>query len=145
MNKIAILGFPVKHSLSPKMHNYWLKTMKIKGEYKTIETNKNNLKKTVKKLCQQKYVGLNLTIPLKEEVVKFLNKKDKVVNTIGAVNTLIFYKGKNIEGKNTDVYGFKESLKTFLKNKTKKQSIIIGSGGAARAVLCALIEMKFEN
>ena len=90
MNKIAILGFPVKHSLSPKMHNYWLKTMKIKGEYKTIETNKNNLKKTVKKLCQQKYVGLNLTIPLKEEVVKFLNKKDKVVNTIGAVNTLIF-------------------------------------------------------
>ena len=145
MNKIAVLGYPIKHSLSPKMHNYWLKELNIKGQYKAIETLKKNLNKVLKKLSKEKYKGVNLTIPLKESALKYLKKKDKIVNLTGAANVLIFSKQGNINGKNTDVYGFKKSLIRLIKNKKREIATIIGSGGAARAVLYSLIEMKYNK
>ena len=117
--KLAILGHPIKHSLSPKMHNYWLKKLNINGNYKLIDTPLSNFKKKINYLSKKNYKGLNLTIPLKEEAIKFLNKKDKIVKLTGAVNVLIFSK-KKIEGKNTDVYGFKKSLINIVKNKKKR-------------------------
>ena len=75
MHKIGILGHPIKHSLSPKIHNYWLKEMGINGKYNAIETPINNLKKTIENLNNKGYIGLNLTIPLKEEALKYINKK----------------------------------------------------------------------
>ena len=144
-NKIAILGYPIKHTLSPKMHNYWLKELGISGKYEAIKTPIKNFKKTIKKLCNEGYKGVNLTLPLKEEALKYLNKKDRIVDFIGATNVLIFLKQNVIEGKNTDVYGFKKSLIKLVKNKKRKTAIIIGSGGAARAVLCALIEMRYKK
>ena len=142
--KLAILGHPIKNSLSPKMHNYWLKKLNINGNYKLIDTPLSNFKKKINYLSKKNYKGLNLTIPLKEEAIKFLNKKDKIVKLTGAVNVLIFSK-KKIEGKNTDVYGFKKSLINIVKNKKKDTAIIIGAGGAARAVLFVLIEMKYKK
>ena len=143
--KIAILGYPIKHTLSPKMHNYWLKELGISGKYEAIKTPVKNFKKTIKKLCNKSYKGVNLTLPLKEEALKYLNKKDRIVDFVGATNVLIFSKQNVIEGKNTDVYGFKKSLIKLVKNKKRKTAIIIGSGGAARAVLCALIEMRYKK
>ena len=87
--KLAILGHPIKHSLSPKMHNYWLKKLNINGNYKLIDTPLSNFKKKINYLSKKNYKGLNLTIPLKEEAIKFLNKKDKIVKLTGAVNVLI--------------------------------------------------------
>ena len=145
INKIAILGHPIKHTLSPKMHNYWLKELGISGRYEAIKTPIKNFEKTIKKLCNKGYKGVNLTIPLKEEALKYLNKKDKVVNFVGATNVLIFSKQNIVEGKNTDLYGFKKSLIKLIKNKKRKTAIIIGGGGAARAVLCALIEMGYKK
>ena len=145
INKIAILGHPIKHTLSPKMHNYWLKELGISGRYEAINTPTKNFKKTIKKLCKEGYKGVNLTLPLKEEALKYLNKKDRIVDFIGATNVLIFSKQNIIEGKNTDVYGFKKSLIKLVKNKKRKTAIIIGSGGSARAVLCALIEMRYKK
>ena len=72
--KIAILGYPIKHTLSPKMHNYWLKELGISGKYEAIKTPVKNFKKTIKKLCNEGYKGVNLTLPLKEEALKYLNK-----------------------------------------------------------------------
>ena len=143
--KIAILGYPIKHTLSPKMHNYWLKELGISGKYEAIKTPVKNFKKTIKKLCNEGYKGANLTLPLKEEALKYLNKKDRIVDFVGATNVLIFSKQNVIEGKNTDVYGFKKSLIKLVKNKKRETAIIIGSGGAARAVLCALIEMRYKK
>ena len=143
--KIAILGYPIKHTLSPKMHNYWLKELNINGKYEAIKTPVQNLKKTIKKLCKNGYKGLNLTIPLKEEALKYINKKDKIVDITGAANVLIFSKNGYIEGKNTDVYGFKKSILDLVKNKKRKMAMIIGSGGAARAVLYVLIQMKYKK
>jgi len=143
--KIAILGHPIKHTLSPKMHNYWLKELKINGKYEAINTPVQNLEKTIEKLNKHGYKGVNLTIPLKEEALKYLDKKDKLVNITGAANVLIFSKQGQIEGKNTDVFGFKKSLINLVKNKERKIAIVIGGGGAARAVLCALIEMRYKK
>ena len=144
-NKIAILGYPIKHSLSPKMPNYWLKELAINGRYESIKTPPKNFKKTIIKLQNEGYKGVNLTLPLKEIALKYLDKKDKVVDFIGATNVLIFSKQNVVEGKNTDVHGFKKSLLNLIKNKKRKTAIIIGSGGAARAVLCALIETRYKK
>ena len=145
MYKIAILGYPIKHSLSPKIHNYWLKEMKINGKYTAIKTPIKNLEKTIKNLSKKGYKGLNLTIPLKEEALKYINKKNKIVDIIGAANVLIFSKKGHIEGKNTDVYGFKKSILNFVKNKRKELAIVIGSGGAARAIVYVLIQMNYKK
>ena len=145
MHKIGILGYPIKHSLSPKIHNYWLKEMGINGKYNAIETPINNLKKTIKNLNKKGYIGLNLTIPLKEEALKYINKKNKTVDIIGAANVLIFSKKGYIEGKNTDVYGFKKSILDLVKNKKKETAAVIGSGGAARAIVYVLIKMNFKK
>ncbi len=145
INKIAILGCPISHSLSPMIHNYWLKELHINGKYEAIKTPLNYFKKTIEKLYKKGYKGLNLTIPLKEEALKYLNNKDKIVDTIGATNVLVFSKQGLIEGKNTDVYGFKKSLTKLVKRKKREMATIIGSGGAARAVLYALIEMKYKE
>tara|TARA_B100000029_G_C17598768_1_gene965057 strand:+ start:222 stop:1055 length:834 start_codon:yes stop_codon:yes gene_type:complete len=143
MRKVGILGDPIKHSLSPDMHNFWLKKLKINSKYILIKTPKKNLKKDIEKLIKSKFIGVNLTIPLKEEALKYLNKKDKIVNIIGATNVLIFSEKGKITGKNTDVYGFKKSLQKIIRNK--KTAIIIGSGGASRAVLYSLIQMGFKK
>ena len=140
--KIVILGSPIDHSMSPAIHNYWLKKYKISGIYKTLKTDIKDLKKTLNYLKNKGYVGANVTIPLKEKVVNFTDKVDKVVFTTKAINTLIFHKKKGIEGKNTDVYGFKKSISSI---KEKKTAVIIGSGGAARAVVYGLLDLNFRQ
>ena len=145
MHKIGILGYPIKHSLSPKIHNYWLKEMNIKGKYNAIKTPVGNLKTTIKKLRKKGYKGLNLTIPLKEEALKYINKENKIVDIIGAANVLIFSKKGQVIGKNTDVYGFKKSISNLVKNKKRETAAVIGSGGAARAIVYVLIRMNFKK
>ena len=76
-NKIAILGYPIKHSLSPKMHNYWLKELSINGKYESIKTPAKNFKKTIIKLQNEGYKGVNLTLPLKEVALKYVSSENK--------------------------------------------------------------------
>ena len=141
--KAAVLGFPIKHSLSPVIHNYWIKKYKIPGKYDLFKTNKNQLKKTIYKLQQENYLGANLTIPLKEKVISIIDKIDRTADFTKSVNTIVFRKN-SIEGKNTDVYGFKKSLDKKLKNK-KKRALVLGAGGASRAVVYSLVDMGFEK
>ena len=101
---------------------------------KAIKTSVRDLGKTIKKLNKHGYKGVNLTIPLKEEALKYLDRKDKVVSITGAANVLIFSNQGQIEGKNTDVYGFKKSLINLVKNKKRETAIVIGGGGAARVL-----------
>ena len=144
-NKLAILGHPIKHSLSPKIHNYWLGKLNIKGKYEAINTPVTDFEQTIKKLFKKKYVGSNLTIPLKEKSLSYLDKKDDIVRFVGAANVLIFSNKGKLEGRNTDVYGFEKSLSNLIKGKKKETAVILGSGGAARAVICVLIKKKFKN
>ncbi len=140
--KIVILGSPIAHSMSPAIHNYWLKKYKILGTYKTLKTDNKDLEKTLNYLKNKEYIGANITIPLKEKVVNFVDKIDKAALLTKAINTLIFHKKKIIEGKNTDIYGFKKSISNL---KEKKTAVVIGSGGAARAVIYGLLDLNFRQ
>ena len=119
--------------------------MKINGKYTAIKTPIKNLEKTIKNLSNKGYKGVNLTIPLKEEALKYINSKNKIVDIIGAANVLIFSKKGHVKGKNTDVYGFKKSILKLVKNKRKEIAIVIGSGGAARAIVYVLIQMNYKK
>ena len=143
--KVAVMGFPIKHSLSPTIHNYWLKKNNINGSYTTIKTPLNKLEKTIATLSNKDYIGVNLTIPLKEQAVKLLDKTDSIVNFTKAVNTLVFHKNKFVDGRNTDVIGFKNSLLESSKSKIREKAIIIGNVGAARAILYCLIKLKYKH
>ena len=82
MKKYTVIGNPIDHSLSPNLHNYWLKELSINGKYESIKTPAKNFKKTIIKLQNEGYKGVNLTLPLKEIALKYLNKKDKIVDFV---------------------------------------------------------------
>jgi len=142
MKKAGVIGYPITHSLSPKLHNYWLKKYNIDGEYKAIEVKPEGLADFIKNMAANGYSGVNVTIPHKEAVMEFLYEIDHVAKAIGAVNTIVVKDGKLI-GKNTDVAGFAENIKSHIIGK--KKAVIFGAGGAARAVGKALLDLDFSQ
>ena len=147
--KAGVIGSPINHSLSPYIHNFWLKKYGIDGFYKAIEIKENNLEKFFKNLSKEGFVGVNVTVPYKQKVVKYLdNLSDKAIK-IGAVNTVVVNKDGSLFGDNTDSYGFIENLKDQQPNINKLNkndiAIIIGAGGAARAIVVALLDEGFSS
>ena len=142
--KAFIIGSPIEHSLSPKLHEYWLKQYGIDGSYEALNVPPEYLAKTVKALPGKHYVGGNVTIPHKEKVMMLCDEIDQAALAVGAVNTLKFEHGK-IKGYNTDVFGFTENLKTQGADLSIiKSALVIGAGGAARAVIIALMKNNIK-
>jgi shikimate dehydrogenase len=130
----GLVGFPVKHSLSPVMHNAAFSALKINAEYRLFELKENELECFLKSLPQQNILGLNVTIPYKEKVIPFLDSISDAAKLIGAVNTIKVL-DKQLSGYNTDGEGFIKNLKDDLGfDPAGKTVAIIGAGGAARAV-----------
>ena len=146
--KAAVLGYPVKHSKSPLIHNFWMKKYGLDGAYQAIETPPGTLGRTIENLRDQGYQGVNLTIPHKEDVMGLCTDIDPAAQALGAVNMLVFDEAtQNIKGYNTDVVGFVDNIKIALpENKgfdfTKHNAVVLGAGGAARAVLYGLLQEK---
>jgi len=132
----GLVGFPIKHSLSPCMHNAAFAKLKIKAKYKLFELKSDQLTSFLKDLKKKNICGFNVTYPYKEEILRFLDSKSSGVKEIGAANTVVVERGGKLKGFNTDSLGFSEHLKE-LKVKPKKVAII-GAGGAAKAVCFAL-------
>lgn len=139
----GILGWPVAHSLSPKLHNYWLKQYGIEGEYRAVPVNPHELARALKNMPAQGFCGFNLTIPHKEAAVGLLDSADALVKEIDAVNTVIIKDGK-LHGTNTDAYGFAENIRGALPAQ-KKKAIVLGAGGAAKSVCKALLDLGFKK
>ncbi len=144
MPKLGLIGFPLSHSFSPSYFKEKFEKGKILNwEYKAypLETidDLNPLLKNDPQL-----IGLNVTIPYKEKVIPFLDDIDEAAAAIGAVNTILKIKGK-LKGFNTDIYGFKKSLVDFLGNKKVNKALILGTGGAAKAVEYVLQELEIES
>jgi len=138
----ALLGFPVEHSVSPQIHNEFLRVLGLKGSYSLVETEPQTLVKNIRALQQLGFSGINLTIPHKESVFEVLDSFSFEANLIQAVNTLVLKKDK-IFGENTDWLGFLESLpKDFLKNQENLKVCVLGAGGSAKAVLLALLKIN---
>jgi shikimate dehydrogenase len=135
---LGILGSTLKHSLSPQIHAEAIKFAGLDAEYDKYEVLEENFEDEIRPLLANLH-GLNVTIPYKERVLNYINKVDKLAKRIGAVNTIKVNRGGLIEGYNTDYYGFQESLKGV--DLKGKNATILGSGGAARAVIIALEDM----
>jgi shikimate dehydrogenase len=130
----GLIGYPVKHSLSPLMHNAAFSHLKINAEYKLFPLQPNELQDFLKNFKKNNIFGLNVTVPYKEKVMPLLDKMSKEARLIGAVNTIKASRNK-LYGFNTDGQGFLKHLTCDLKFNLKGKTIaFIGAGGAARAV-----------
>lgn len=130
----GLIGFPVSHSLSSLMHNAAFSYLKINSEYKLFELTPEELEGFLKSLFKKNIYGLNVTIPYKEKVIPFLDNLSKEARLIGAVNTIKVFRDR-LEGFNTDGEGFLKHLRQDLGfNPEGKNIVIIGAGGASKAI-----------
>jgi shikimate dehydrogenase len=139
----GVLGSPVAHSRSPALHGYWLRRYGIRGHYIPLDVAQANLKHVLATLPMMGFVGLNVTIPHKESILALADIVSDRAALIGAANTLIFRKDGRIHADNTDGAGFIANLR---QNAPQWQpnsgpAAVLGAGGAARAVIAALIEV----
>ena len=140
MQTVALIGYPLGHTLSPAMHNAAYKYLGLDFEYVTLEVTAEELRKAVDGLRALHFAGFNVTIPHKEAVVDLLDELTGQAKKIGAVNTVKNEEGKLI-GYNTDASGFYESLRHDLNFDPKgKITGVLGAGGAGKAVCAALLE-----
>lgn len=138
----GLVGFPVRHSFSPAMHNAAFARLKINAEYKLFEKKPEELGGFLKSLSQDNIFGLNVTVPYKEKVMPFLDKLSREARLIGAVNT-IKAAGKRLEGFNTDGEGFLRHLVEDIGFKPENKNIaILGAGGACKAICVYLAKTK---
>ena len=138
--KTGVIGFPVDHSISPIIHNHWIKENNVDAvKYEKINIDPKHFEKEVCALIESGMSGLNVTVPLKELAFSFAEELTNVSKQTGAVNTLTFKKG-TVCGDNTDVVGFQKSLDQEVvdQNINNKNCLVLGAGGAARAVVCAI-------
>lgn len=138
----GVIGQPVSHSKSPQLFRHWLQSYDRKGHYVPLHVAKADLEKVIRTLPDMGFVGCNVTIPHKVSVLEMADHATDRATLIGAANTLIFRKDGKIYADNTDGYGFIENLKQGAPNWTASAgpAVVMGAGGAARAVISALIE-----
>ncbi len=135
---VGIIGHPIKQSFSPKLHNSTFNKLGLNYIYLPFDVPPSNLKETLKAMGLLRIRGLNVTIPHKERIIQFMDHVSEEASTVGAVNTVV-NEGNQFFGYNTDVNGIVESLNPYKKEIAKNTATVIGAGGAARAVLYALI------
>jgi shikimate dehydrogenase len=133
-----VIGNPIKHSLSPFLHNYWFHKNKINCEYKKLETTQSSIKKILNKVRKREIDGINVTIPFKNSVIKYLDILKGDALKTSSVNTVYLNK-KKLVGDNTDVYGFSSGVLRKVKTRIKTAGII-GAGGVTSSIILALIQ-----
>ncbi|MDW8800432.1 shikimate dehydrogenase [Clostridium sp. A1-XYC3] len=143
-NFYGLIGEKLGHSFSPQINKLILEKMKLKGEYNLFEIKKENLQKALEGLKALEAKGVNVTIPYKIEIIKYLDKLSKEAEKIGAVNTISFSNGI-LTGYNTDYHGFGASLKNGQIDICNKDAVILGTGGASKAVVQYLIDNGIKD
>jgi shikimate dehydrogenase len=139
----GVIGSPIAHSRSPRLHLHWLKTYGIKGYYIPMDVAQADLREVIAALPKAGFVGCNVTIPHKETVLALADVVTDRAALIGAANTLIFRKDGRLHADNTDGYGFIANLRQNAPgwNPAAGPAAVIGAGGGARAVIASLIEV----
>ena len=137
MKKYLVIGNPIAHSLSPKLHNHWIKANNIDAMYDKKQLNESTIEGIIKEVKNEKINGINVTVPFKKSVIPFLDELTQLAKETQSVNT-IFKKDNKIVGDNTDVAGFKQSLGYINYNVKNKKVFILGAGGVVPSILKAL-------
>ena len=136
--KFGIIGNPIKHSLSPVLHEYWFKKYNIDADYSIIEASDKDLPQIIEKVKQGYFSGINVTLPFKQKII---NHVDKVVNDAeltGSVNTIFLDSDKTTIGENTDVYGLQAAYLKEIDNSPNKKALVIGAGGVSPSVILSI-------
>ena len=142
MKKYLVIGNPIEHSLSPKLHNYWLDRNKVNGNYEKKLLTEDNIGEFIK--LDQKISGINVTVPFKKTAINYCTELTELASTLQSVNTITLSNGKII-GDNTDVYGFEQSLIDLNFNGLNKTAYILGAGGVVSSVVIALNNLGVKN
>jgi shikimate dehydrogenase len=137
MKKYFVIGNPIKHSLSPKLHNHWFRQNNLNDVYDKKLLDESNLKSFVDDFRNGIIHGANVTVPFKNKIIPFLDEVSETAKKTQSVNT-IYLKNKSIIGENTDVYGFHKSLELLNYTLKNKSAFIIGAGGVSPSVVQAL-------
>ncbi len=143
--KFGIIGNPIKHSLSPVLHEYWFKKYNINADYSIIEASDKDLPQIIDKVKQGYFSGINVTLPFKQKII---NHVDKVVNDAeltGSVNTVFLNNNKTVIGENTDVYGLQAAYLKEIDNSSNKKALVIGAGGVSPSVILSIKKTGIEN
>ena len=141
-----VCGHPIAHSRSPLIHGYWLKELGLSGSYERIDVAPNDFPAFLASIRQQGFVGGNITLPHKEAAFRVVEKRDRDAEAVGAVNTVWFDSGGALCGGNTDAYGFTANLdETAPQWRKGRKAVVLGAGGAARAVIHALQEHGYGD
>jgi len=137
MKKYLVIGNPIEHSLSPKLHNHWIKENNINAIYDKKLLDENNIQEVIKEVKNEKIHGINVTVPFKKSVIPFLDELSPIAKEVQSVNT-IFKKDNKVIGENTDVGGFRQSLEYINYTVKNKKVFILGAGGVVPSILKAL-------
>lgn len=140
--KAGVMGWPIAHSRSPALHGWWLEQYGIDGAYVPMAVKPPDLGTALRALPLLGFAGCNLTIPHKEPAIALVDRVDAVAGRIGAVNTIVVAADGSLEGRNTDGYGFLANLRDGEPGWSARRgpAVLIGAGGAARAILVALLD-----
>ena len=137
MKKYLVIGNPIEHSLSPKLHNHWIKENKINATYDKKQLNESNIEEIIGEVKKGKINGINVTVPFKKSVIPFLDQLTPLAKEVQSVNT-IFKKDNKVVGDNTDIGGFEKSLKYINYDIKNKNVFILGAGGVVPSIILAL-------
>jgi shikimate dehydrogenase len=144
MEAFCVIGNPIKHSLSPAMHNSQFMELGINATYSAFNVREDDLETAVEGIKSLNIKGFNVTIPHKESIIKYLDELDNEAKAIGAVNTIV-NKNNKLIGTNTDGIGFVNSILDFGFSLDKKSVLVIGAGGASRAIIYTLAKSGISS
>ena len=137
MKKYLVIGNPIEHSLSPKLHNYWIKQNNIDAVYEKKQLDESDIEVMINEVKNEKISGINVTVPFKKSVIPFLDQLTLIAKEAQSVNT-IFKKDNKIVGDNTDIGGFEYGLKHINYDVKNKKVFILGAGGVVPSIILAL-------
>jgi len=141
MKKYLVIGNPIEHSLSPELHNYWLKNNNIEAIYEKKKLSEDDLGKLILQIKEKKIDGVNITIPFKKKIISYIDELTLEAESTQSVNT-IYLKNDKLIGHNTDIDGFKMSVEKSKFNLTDKKVLILGAGGVVPSIIFALNKMQ---
>jgi len=141
MKKYLVIGNPIEHSLSPKLHNHWIKNNNINAIYEKQKLNKDDIESVILKVREKKIQGINVTVPFKKIVIPFLDQLSSEAENTQSVNT-IYLNNNKVFGHNTDIIGFELSIKYLGFNIKNKKILVLGAGGVVPSIIFALNKMQ---
>ena len=144
MKKYLVIGNPIKHSWSPKLHNYWIKKNNINAVYDKKKLIEENIKDVILDVKNEKIAGINVTVPFKKSVISFIDELSLEAEETQSVNT-VYKKNNKIVGHNTDISGFELALRRINYDVKNKKIFILGAGGVVSSIILALKKMGAEK